>query len=157
MTIRKTNRLPQVRKQLEALGSRTVQVGIMGDGEPRAEDLSNAEVGAVHEFGSSDGRIPARSWLSRSVNEKQADYVNALSKLVTQAIEKGISPERALVQLGLKAEADIKNFLRAGKATPPLANSTIAHKGSTTPLIDSGQLVNSITSRVVDTNSQEDE
>lgn len=150
MDAKNFNHMPQVLRQLKAMSSKLVQVGVMGDGETRTDSLSNAELGAVHEYGTEDGSIPARHWLSRPINQHQAAYVEALGKLVKQSIEHGTDPERALTLLGLRAEADVKNFLRAGGAQPPNSPATIERKGSSTPLIDSGQLLGSVTSRVVE-------
>ena len=64
---------------------------------------------------------------------------------------------RALGILGAKAQADIQARIRAGIA-PPLAASTLRRKlaltrkgakGEPKPLIDTGQLVASITYRVI--------
>jgi hypothetical protein len=47
--------------------------------------------------------------------------------------------------LGQWGAAAVKRTITSGQVTPPDAPGTIARKGSSTPLIDEGQLVNAIT------------
>ena len=47
-------------------------------------------------------------------------------------------------ELAKKIARASRKFIKSGKVTPPLAESTIAKKGSSTPLLDTGNLVDSI-------------
>lgn len=54
---------------------------------------------------------------------------------------------RVLERVGARFENDILDRIRA-HIPPPLSPETIRRKGSTTPLIDTGQLVGSITHQI---------
>ena len=49
----------------------TVRVGVLGSDNARTEDNeTNASIGASHEFGTMDGKIPERSFLRFPLQEK---------------------------------------------------------------------------------------
>jgi len=139
-----------------------VEIGIIGsDAEDDHGELTNAELGTIHEFGSSDGRIPQRSFLRSTVEENRDKYkqmmADAASAFGTGKLRgaggrfvsggaDGLTA--ALNKVGLQAVADVQRKIADG-IEPPLAESTIARKGSSKPLIDTGQLRRSITHRVV--------
>lgn len=144
-----------LKREFEKLGraAPTVKVGILGDAtENQRTDgtLSNVEIGTIQEFGA--GNVPERSFLRSTMDEKGGDYRRLMANGLRQAFgQKGAeleaSTERVLNLVGMKAAADVKNKIRAGIA-PENAPSTIAAKGSSTPLVDTGQLLNSISWQV---------
>lgn len=111
--------------------------------------LTVVQVAAFHEFGGEDNNPPERSFLrstfDRTVRERNEFVVRLLSNI---AIGK-MTVERALALMGLKGVNDLKTTIREKMTTGPgdQANteSTIKRKGSSTPLIDTGQMLNSIT------------
>lgn len=141
-----------------------VKVGVLDDGgagsEQREGSLSNAQIAAIHEFGSSDGRIPERSFIRSTFNEKRAEYVGDLKTLLLAVVKNTMTLEKALDILGAKIAADIKNRVTAGAPIPPPnAPSTAARKvgkgrglkrGVQGPvfvrtLIDTGRMIASVT------------
>jgi hypothetical protein len=141
-------------KRLAAEGLE-VKVGILGDTDKNERTdgpLTNVEIGAIHEFGG--GNVPQRSFLRSTVDLKQAEYRrlinNGLRKMVTHrggSLRDGAM--RLLELVGMKAAADVKARITEGAGIPPpLAPSTIARKGSSRPLVDTGQLLNSISWKV---------
>lgn len=135
-----------------------VDVGIQQDvGGEVAEDgdITLAGYAAVNEFGSSDGRVPERSFLRSTVDENADKYAVLLEKAVGRAadriVEGGNAGEAMTTELGkvgLRAERDVKRKIRDLK-DPPNAASTIARKGSSNPLIDTGRMRQSISHRVL--------
>jgi hypothetical protein len=134
-----------------------VKVGVLersGAGEMHntsGESLRLVEIAAVHEFGSSDGRIPERSFirstfLIRRVNALATMQANLARLIVT----KGLDPMKALAKLGAWGAAEVKNTITEIDIPPPLADSTIMRKGSSKPLVDTGLLKNSISYEVVE-------
>ncbi len=118
--------------------------------EESGSDLTNADIGAVHEFGSKTRHIPRRSFLEMPLVLKMADElkknISAISKNITMA-----DIRKAYALLGITAENVIQKAFSThgfGKWAPN-APYTIAKKGSASPLIDTAQLRKSITSRVV--------
>ncbi len=151
MTVRETRQKPL--PQLSGKRA-TVTVGIHGDdgSDPHAHatfeadgaltpdsDLTVSEVGSFHEFGLG---VPQRSfirgWFDEAVEENRALIASQL-KL---AILGKLTLEAALERIALKMEASIKKRIaaRGNGAYPGLAASTIKRKGSSVPLIDTGQL-----------------
>ena len=107
-----------------------------------------AEIAAVHEFGSSDGHIPERSYIRSTLDENRGAYLTSLAETAKTAVDKGLpATKTALGRLGARVSADIKRKITAFDS-PPNAPSTIAKKGSDNPLIDTGTLRRAITWRV---------
>lgn len=101
--------------------------------------LSLASVGAVNEFGSDDGRVPERSFLRATVDANAAAYTERLTRITDDAAMGKRSLRDGLARLGALAEGDVKQFM-TDLTDPPNAPSTIARKGSSNPLIDTGGL-----------------
>lgn len=101
------------------------------------------EVAIIHEFGG--GRVPARSFIRATMDEKRAEIVALQVHLAQQVLKGTMTPEQALNALGAKVAAWCQARIVAGIA-PPLAASTLRRKKrKTTPLILTGQLKSSIT------------
>lgn len=120
-----------------------VTVGIHGtDGAKVHEgEITVADVGAFHEFGTST--IPARSFIRGWFDESVAANRGLLASQMRLVMAGKLTLETALERVALKMEASVRNRIRA-HIPPPLAQSTIDRKGSSTPLISTGQLVSSI-------------
>ena len=107
-----------------------VKVGLLGDSRAKrpAGDLTNAELGIIHEFGTS--RIPARPFIGAAFRKHAEEYRLLFRALVTKFVRAGDrSYLNVLGLLGAKAAADFKNFVTAGSPiAPPNAASTIARK-----------------------------
>lgn len=125
-----------------------VKAGVLGNAKKRPSgDLSNVELAIVQEFGTS--RIPARSFIASPFRKNRGQYKDLLKVLLAKKVFKGEAGYgKALALIGQKMAADMKAAIVEG-IPPPNAPSTIAAKGSSTPLIDTGALKNSITYAVV--------
>lgn len=111
---------------------------------------TNAEIGALHEFGSFTKHIPARSFLRLPLHQKQKEIVAEASQGAAALLAKG-QVVLVLKRLGIACENWIQRAFEtrgfgAWKANAP---STIRRKGSSQPLIDTAQLRRSIASKVV--------
>ena len=131
-------------------GGIAVTVGIQGSkaAEQHGTDdgLTNVQLGTHHEFGAPNANIPQRSWLRSTFDENRKKY----EKLMFDASKKSLDvldPLAPFVIAGEIARGDVIKKIKAG-IDPPLKAATIARKGSSTPLIDEGILINSITSEV---------
>lgn len=125
-----------------------VKVGLpRGSGTHGPSGLPVVELGAIHEFGSGDGRIPERSFLRGTMDAKEREH-NALIRKLGHAVDTGKqSPRVALEQLGMAAAANIQERIADG-IPPANAPATVKRKGSSTPLIDTGALRQAITHQV---------
>lgn len=131
-----------------ALLARKVNVGIpVGKNEPDGTPM--ALVGAVHEFGSPENGIPERSWL-RSGLRINLPFFRSLNKRNLPSVLKGeMQAETALAQLGAVAVGKVQENITKGDFAP-LKAQTIRRKGSSKPLIDSGNMRQSVTYQIVD-------
>ena len=99
------------------------------------------EVAFWNEFGTAD--IPQRSFIRATVDEN-LDRIQALqAALAKRIILAEITAEQAMAQLGAFVKGLIQSRIARG-IEPANAPSTVARKGSSKPLIDTGQLRSSI-------------
>lgn len=138
-----------------------IKVGIMGQKNARkaqghSNTPSNAEVGFVNEFGKVDGfpKIPARSFIRMPLNTHFYDKLLEKKSLTKEEFEKAIKDGKAdkfAEKIGLVAEETIQDAFstRGWGEWKENAELTKELKGSDSPLIDTGQLRRSITSKVI--------
>lgn len=93
--------------------------------------------------------MPGRRWLSGYVEANKARILDMLNVTATNLLAGKLTNEKAMRLIGLQIVGDIKQRIANG-LQPPNAESTIARKGSSTPLIDTGQFRNSIASEVLE-------
>lgn len=128
-------------------GKAHVAVGILAKDAARttgdAAYIDNPTLGAIHEFGSSDGHIPERSFIRATVDANVDKYRRLMSRLLSRVVMGYLEDRKVLSILGARIRADIVNRINAG-IEPKLADSTADKKGSSKPLIDTGNLKRSI-------------
>ena len=170
-----TDNLAKLSADIEKNGKARVHVGILGRTTTRSDGtLSNADIGAVHEFGILGGysgsdrgqearrlggpnakaakrNIPARSWLRMPVISHLPDQLKKQKIQVWHAVILKLGLRGALKVLGALAVASIQEaFATGGWGTwAKLAPFTIRKKGSSAILIDSAQLRQGVTSEVM--------
>lgn len=140
---------------LEALGKAEVLIGIPDTAANRSDGaISNAALGYIHEFGSPINNIPARPFLVPGVTNSRDQWLPRMEKAGQAAMnydEGGM--DIGLNQAGTIAVSAVKRTIQS-KIPPPLKPATIAARQrrtpsrtsvDTTPLIDTGQMINSIT------------
>jgi hypothetical protein len=136
-------------ERLKRLAAGQVLVGVpAGKSEP--DGTSMAEVAAINEFGTADGRIPERAPLRGGMKSGEAKLKGLSERLAKGVAEDRLGPDQALEMLGASAAGEVKLYMASGemKASHPNAPSTIAKKGSDQPTVDSGSLRQSITHKV---------
>lgn len=123
-------------------GKHAVNVGIP-EGPKEEDGTPVAMIAAVHEYGSPDQGILERPFLRVAVQRNRLKYVK-LNRINLVKMARGqLEVEQALGQLGEMAKGDVQVEIRNGDFTP-LKPATIKRKGSSRPLIDTGQMVQSI-------------
>lgn len=123
--------------------------GALGRAKESADTrLTNAEIGLIQEFGTDDGSIPPRSFLRDVFDGNREVYVRHLVELLKKVFAGEITYEQALNIVALEHERDVKRYFTEAMF-PPNAASTVRAKGSSRPLIDTGQLRASITHAIV--------
>ncbi len=134
----------------ESAGGAYVKVGVLGDERPAGSNLSTAEIAAVNEFGTTDGRIPERPAFRSTFEEQREHLTEDARRLILGWIDGKISIKVGLEAMGAKLVAAVRKKITSGAGVPPPnAPSTIRAKGSSRPLVDTGHMINSITSAVV--------
>lgn len=154
----KTADLDKLRAEIAKAASYQARVGVLGQTADRQDagtlsnphGLNNAEIGLQNEFGSQADNVPARSFLRVPIMIEVPKYLRKIKKdeWIKAIVQNGI--ESALTQLGLIAEhVVIGGFGTSGYGTwAPNSPYTIFLKRSAQPLIDKGELRQSITSDV---------
>lgn len=124
----------------------SVKIGVLEkSGEhknPNSEEpLTVVEVATFNEFGTET--IPERSFIRATVDQNFEDYVEKSKTLQNKVVMQELDVKKALSILGEQIQADIVNAINTG-IEPENSPTTIAAKGSSKPLVDSGQLKQSI-------------
>lgn len=146
------NRVKQVLGAIATLPQQDVLVGVPGDESAReaGSPITNAALAYIHDKGAPEANIPARPFMHPGIDAARdviAEQFRKGGKAALAGNHAGM--ENALHAAGLKAQASIRRVI-TDRIPPELAASTLAarrRRGRTgeTPLIDTGQLRNSIT------------
>jgi len=128
-------------------------VGILGSEatqQHKDSSYTNAQIGAVQEFGSVSNNIPARSFIRMPLEMKIGDWISKHSKEYFDMALNG-NLEEFYRKVGTKGEEIIQDAFDSRGFGQWAANapSTVKAKGSNMPLVDTGILRSSIASEVV--------
>lgn len=139
-------KLQDYAKNLERAKRAHVAVGLPKEkvgGEIYGDGMTIIQVGAIHEFGAANN--PQRSFL-RTPFQLHADELNDFMAREFSKVFEGEPADKMLGRVGIKARnISVGAFTSQGYGTwPALKPSTIAAKGSSQTLIDTGTLRNSI-------------
>lgn len=93
--------------------------------------------------------IPERPFLSLAIRNNRGAYRNAMRTSALKILMGETGMRTVLSKLGIKAQGDIQAEI-VSLSAPPNAPSTIRQKGSSNPLIDSGQMRQSVTWKIED-------
>ena len=139
MIIKNTNGkgLAKLMTYLKELNKERVYVGV-----PRSSNgiRGNAMIAMVHEFGIN---VPERSFLRSTVLEQADKYARIFATNIPDAIKNGTPAYEAYSKLGTIAMNDVRLKIASGEFAA-LAPATIKRKKSSKPLIDTGNLRQSI-------------
>lgn len=124
-----------------------IKIGIMESAGSTEDGITIAGIASVHEFGSKSAGIPERSFIRSTMDEKRDKFLNITAAALIK-IGDGADVTQQLGIIGLYIASEIKKKI-VSKIPPPNAPETIKRKGSSTPLIDTGRMLNSITHLVV--------
>ncbi len=140
----------KLRQTVKGIDKASVRVGVLGANALQVHaggSYTNVQIAVTHEFGAPAAGIPERSFI-RSTFVTRRDELVKLQAAACRGILAGkYSIEHALGLIGAWAAGAVREQIT--KYGPflfaPLAARTIAAKGKSGPLVDSGQLVGSIT------------
>lgn len=162
MHVRIRRSAKQIADAMTRLAKTDVLVGIPADKTGRRDTpITSAALGFIHEYGSPAANIPPRPFLIPGIRAAAPRTTVYLAQAAKAAMDGNAERmERAMHAAGLAASVSVQSTIRAG-ISPPLQASTVAGRrrrsaGSSyrrkasaasqvTPLIDTGQLLASIT------------
>lgn len=138
-----------VKDMKAASGEREVFVGYLRSAPAhkpkgkKGKPIKMAALAAVHEFGSSDGRIPERSFMRSAVADGTDKLKKMCKKLSLDVTQGRMSKDKALGILG-QFMVDLMRGKIAQSVPPPNKPATIKAKGSAKTLVDTGQLMGAL-------------
>jgi hypothetical protein len=137
------------RRLAEPAGNVTVGVHEDRGGVPHGDsDLSIVDIWTIHEFGAPGAGIPERSFIRGWFDERKEENEAALRKIALAVLDGRVaSVSQGLDRFGVLCTGGVQKRIAVG-IDPPNAPLTVALKGSSKPLIDTGQLRSSIAHKV---------
>ena len=140
---RTSPRLDQVLEFLRSKGTITTGVHASEGGSPYDDGATTvADIASAAEFGLAQ---PQRSWLRAWFDENKSEIESQLATQLRLAMSEGKPFEWAAERVALWMQADIQRRISRGIA-PENHPETIARKGSSRPLVDTGLFRSSILS-----------
>lgn len=118
-----------------------VKVGLFGEGNDPKNNM--AYLGSVHQFGSNKMKIPKRPFVSNAFDKNESEFKNFVSDEYKNVIDGKQNFKKMVDRIGVKHEGQMKKGITEYNYVPNKPK-TIIRKGSSTPLIDNGQMRNSI-------------
>jgi hypothetical protein len=117
-------------------------VGVIGEkASADHEGITVGELAEIHEFGLG---VPERSFLRAWFDQNREKVIVRLRAAHRKVLLGELTPQRAGEIIGLWAVGEIQRFIADGKVKPALDPRTVVAKGSSVPLIDTGQLRSAI-------------
>ncbi len=147
------DRRKRFEEALVKLASIRVMVGVPAEKGSRNDGgtINNAAIAYIQEHGAPEAGIPARPFLKPGIESKEAEILSAFKKVGKAAFVDGdpAKVDRGFNAVGLIAQSAVRAKITDGPFEP-LKPSTIAARNrrgrtGTKPLIDTGQLRNSLT------------
>ncbi len=133
----------EITNDLKTLNRSHTKVGFL-DGDTRDDDpqLTNAQVAFFNEYGTQNA--PERPFIRPAMAENTQEIMQMQGEGYSDVIRQRSTVKTELARLGTFAQREIQKKIRDVK-TPPNAESTKKRKGSSNPLIDTGEMRQAVT------------
>lgn len=151
--IRRVQHKPGLLDKLKRVftGPKNVKVGFPA-GESSASNIQKA---IWNHFGTAGGAsgggwggpIPERPFLANAMRDNRGKYRDGMQTAARAILRGDYDNRQALQRLGILAQGDVQSEITA-LSSPPNSPVTIALKGSSNPLIDSGEMRAAVTWKV---------
>lgn len=139
---REVNEVDRLLKNAKQLGKSKLSVGIFSDAG--GDILLRAN---VHEYGAPSIGVPERSFIRAGLEKNEKNIISQADKLAEQVIMNNVDSRGAMELLGTTTVGMIQEYTTS-LSSPPLKPETIENKGSSNPLIDTGNMRDSITYKI---------
>jgi len=113
-------------------------------GMHKDSSMSVADIALIHEFGAPAAGIPARSFIGAWFDQHGVELFKKTAPDLVAYILGKMPKLQVLARAGARAVAGIQARMARG-VPPSLKQATIDRKGSSVPLIDTGQMRTAIT------------
>lgn len=134
-----------IQRELGYADTHVVATGVIDGSAPHDSGRTMGEIATWNHYGTET--IPARPFITRPIDVKQGE-IKALIARIMKGVSTGkISAEVGLALVGQRLR-DLQVSAINAREYEPNAESTVAKKGSDTPLVDTGQLKGAITYQV---------
>lgn len=144
---RDRGRLSILKRLRDAAGAEvTIGWHAASGSHPKAK-MPMPQLAAIHEFGAPAANIPERSTLRATADAKGAQYRRDLQRVAARVVAEGASLRGELEKFGAEAASDVRQAI-TDFSDPPDAPATVARKGSSHPLIDTGAMRNAVSHHV---------
>ena len=146
VTVRDNGLFNRIRNVVNGYTSK-VEVGYFANQGNHAgrRPITLGNLAAIHEHGTS--RIPARPFVAPSLRKNRGKYLKLAGKQITPVILGRRTTTSVWHMLGQEEVKDVQSYMITASFVP-LSPKTIKAKGLSKPLIDTGQLRQSVTYRV---------
>lgn len=149
MKIHDKTKVPELLKIIKEIQGSEIQLGILGSGagggKHKKSDATILDIANWNEFGTR--KMPERSFIRASYDDKRSDYERQGEKLLEQVIAMTVTPSVLYETLGQYMVGQTQDYLTK-LSSPPNHPFTIMMKKSSNPLIDTGQMRDSIEYKV---------
>lgn len=155
------NQFPKMRQAIKGLDGRKVQAGVFGE---------QAWLAGIHEYGCkikvtdkmraflhSQGlhlkdsteyiTIPERAFLRNGYDSGRKAVVDDMEEVLCEVLAGNLSPDLLFNQVGEWMVSHIRDYA-AELDSPPNHPFTVDRKGSSNPLVDSGDMINAVSYEV---------
>lgn len=157
----KKNKFPEMERAVAELNGRRVNVGASGE---------QSWLASIHEYGCkikvtdkmraylhSQGlhlkadteyiTIPERAFLRNGFDTNKDSVMKDAEQILPSVLAGSLATDEFLKMIGIILSSDIKDYAQQ-LDSPPLHPFTVKQKGSTNPLVDTGDMIESITYEV---------
>ena len=157
----KKNKFPEMERAVAELNGKRVNVGASG---------KQAWLAGIHEYGCkikvtnemraylhSQGlhlkadtqfiTIPERAFLRNGFDTNKDSVMKDAEQVLPSVLDGSLATDEFLKMIGTNLSSDIKDYAQQ-LDSPPLHPFTVKQKGSTNPLVDTGDMIESITYEV---------
>lgn len=144
----------RLKKDIKKQNKAEILIGIFGGtSNPlrKTEAFTIPQYAAVQEFGTRDGKIPARSFMRSTFDDNLRKYIRLIAKKEKMVVSGKISLRRMFNEIGIVISSDIKKKITRGPFEP-LSQATLKIRKSrvksglisSKPLIDTGTMRNAV-------------
>lgn len=118
---------------------KTKEGGIKAQDKP-AKTVGMAQLAYWLEYGTNDGKIPPRPFFRNTVEKRSKEW---LDFIVKELKDTNLQIKKSINNLGSKIQGNLQKEI-VDLQEPPNAPSTIKQKGRSNPLIDTGEMRDSV-------------